>query len=425
MRISGSVELKESGAGIPGLLIEVYDLDASTPFPAVRAAALSEDRDTALSVATGRRVGGVVTDRAGAFQLTYDTGPAVAGSPEGRRPSLFLVVVAPEVAGDDAGSKVLHASSALRSGAGQVEQYLIRLSADQLTAAGLPVPAGTTTPVLEQPEFVVHDVEEALQRQIKLTQQMRLLAAEQVSQARDRSQQVETKLGQRLIERLTNVPTELADQFGLVRPDATRQQIEAATWKTVAGNVDQVVNKQAPVLGYIQVPDAKLDDFKTPNGEFRDDLTPEVEPYLFGDATAGGRTVERIREDPVGLARRGEGQSRSLDEALEEDEGGGGGNGLSDEDPNATPVTLQELKVVLGRLVRDVTSPEAGLDGGQPGRPTQDDIQKGTDAFAVRGGPADVPAVYDFTTCRSPSTTSDSTPSTRRCWPGPSSCAIA
>jgi hypothetical protein len=392
-RISGRVVLKESGTGIPDLVVEVYDIGLLTSAAALRGAVLSSDRESAMASA-GRRVGGVVTDATGAFELTYDDEPAPQGA-EPRRPALFLVVLAPEETGGDGfGPTVLHTSTAIRLRAGKLEQYLIRLSGDQLAAAGLPVPSGTTAQELERPESLVHDVGEALKRQVQLKEDVRLLAAEQVAQARDRGQQLET-LQQRLVERLTNVPADLAEKFGLVPPDATRQQIEAATWKTMARNVEEVVNQQDPGVGYIQVPDDELPLFKTPAGEFRDDLTPEeVEPYLFGDATAGGRTVERIREDPVALSRRGEGQGKTLDEALEEEPGPGGGGTPGEEEPEDEPLTLEELPIFLGRLVRAVEAPEAGLSGDS--RPTQEDVQKGTDAFKLRGGPADVPAVYDF-----------------------------
>ncbi|MCI0456212.1 MAG: hypothetical protein L0Z62_04430, partial [Gemmataceae bacterium] len=395
-RVSGRVLHDKSRAGIADVIVEVHDVFVLTSASVLREAVLSSDREAATA-SWARRVGGVVTDTSGAFELTYDDEPVPEGS-EVRRPALFLVVLAPEeTRGDGFGSTVLHTSAAIRLHAGRIEQYLIHLTADQLTAAGLPVPSGTTAQELERPESVIHDVGEALKRQIQLKEDVRLLAADQVAQARARSEQVETELQTRLIEKLTNVPAQLAERFGLVPQDATRQQIEAATWKTMARNVEEVVNQQDPVVGFIQVPDADLPLFQTLGGEFRDDLTPEeVEPYLFGDATAGGRTVERIREDPVALSRRGEGQGRTLDEALEEEsDPGGGGNGSGEEDPPETPLTIEDLPIFLGRVVRDLTSPEAGLNGNAT-RPTQDDIQEGTDKFGLRGGPADVPAVYDF-----------------------------
>jgi hypothetical protein len=391
-RISGRVVLKESGAGLPDLVVAVHDVDVLTSISALRAAALSGDQGALDAV--GHRIGGVVTDRQGAFELTYEDDPPPTGT-AGRRPGLFLVVQAPDE--DSDGPAVLHTSPGVRLRAGRVEQYLIRLTADQLTAAGVPVPAGTTAQELERPESLIHDVGEALKRQIQAREDVRLLAAEQVGQARARSQQVETELQTRLIERLTNVPAELAERFGLVPPDATRRQIEAATWKTVARNVEEVVNQQDPVVGYIQVPDADLPLFQTPEGEFRDDLTPEeVEPYLFGDATAGGRTVERIREDPVALSRRGEGQAPTLEAALEEENDPGGGGSPGEEAPPDEPLTIEDVPIVLGRVVRDLTSPEVGLNGDSAQRPTQDDIQKGTDKFALSGGPADVPSKHDF-----------------------------
>jgi hypothetical protein len=394
-RISGRIVLKESGAGIPDLIVAVHDLEDRTEPASLRAALRSADRDGALAAA-GRRVGSVVTDGSGAFELTYEDDPPRDGAPAIRRPGLFLVVLPPDESSDGQ-PPVLHASAAVRHRAGRVEQFLVRLSADQLRSAGLSVPAGTTAPELEQPDSVIHDVSEALKRQASLGQEMRQLASEQIAQARTQAFQVETALQDRLVEHLTGIPESLRERLGVVRPNATRKEIEAATWRTVARDVERVVNPQPPLVGYIQVPDSDLSDFQTAAGDFRDDLSPdEVEPYLFGDATASGRTVERIREDPVALARRGEARGQTLDEALAKDGNGPGEPPADHEEPPDAPVSSGDLPVFLGRLVRDVHSPEAALLDRPDRRPTREDVQKETDAFALRGGPADVPAVYDF-----------------------------
>ena len=399
-QITGRVVLKESGMGIPDLLVSVYDIDTDTQPPVLRAAVVGGDHGAVLAGA-GCRVGGVITDKFGAFKLTHDyESQLVSGSAPPRRPALFLVVQAPDEMGD--GAAVLYASPDIRRHAGRVEEYRIQLTAEQMRSAGLSAPSGTTEPELEQPQSIIHDVGEAMKRHALVTEEMRRLASEQVAQARTRAQQVETVLHERLVEHLTGVPQNLRDRFALVAPDATRQEIEAATWRTMARNVHEVVNQQPPLVGYIQVADGDLPLFKTPGGEFRDDLTPqEVEPFLFGDATTAGRTVERIREDPVALARRGEANGKTLDEALEETGGSGNGNGGGtdsgdDEDPPDTPVSSDDLPVFLGRLMRDLDSPEAGLSGRSVRRPTKDDVQKETDDFELRGGPANRRALYDF-----------------------------
>ena len=127
-RISGRVVLKESGAGIPDLVVDVYNVDAQTPASVLRDAVLSGDGVGTLASAA-ERVGGVVTGTSGAFELTFEDEPPPAGSTEVRRPALFLVVLAPEetvdagVDGSGGGTTVLHASAAIRLRAGRVEQY--------------------------------------------------------------------------------------------------------------------------------------------------------------------------------------------------------------------------------------------------------------------------------------------------------------
>lgn len=399
-RISGKVVLKESGAGISDLVVSVHDVALETRPTTLHAAVLSADRDAALSSA-GRRVGSVVTDATGAFELTYDDEAPTDGPAPDRRTGLFLVIQAPDEMRDGQDAAVLYASAAIRRRAGRVEQYVIRLTSEQLRAAGLEPPAGTSSRELERPESVLHEVEEGLKRQARIADEVQRISTEHVGKARVRARQVETAVNQRILEHLTGVPDRLRARLGFVAPDASRAQIETANWSTVARNVEQVVNKQAPRVGYIQVPDAELPRFQTADGEFRDDLPAElVEPFLFGDATGAGRTVERIREDPMELARKSEGRGASLGAALEEsDSSGAATNGSvadTESDAPAASLSIDDLPELVGRLVGTVSSPEDGVLGVHGRRPTRDDVQRQTDGFKLRGGPADVPAIYDF-----------------------------
>ncbi|HEY6220702.1 MAG TPA: hypothetical protein VIV65_11675, partial [Gemmatimonadaceae bacterium] len=125
--ISGRVIAKESGLGIPDLLVVAYDLDPQTrPEETIAAVA---DQGGAIDA---DRLFGVVTGKNGEFLVTFEDHEFQIRNPDERRPDLFLQVLAPEEPGRSLDSRLLYASNAIRQNAGRVEQYLIRLPSDLL-----------------------------------------------------------------------------------------------------------------------------------------------------------------------------------------------------------------------------------------------------------------------------------------------------
>ena len=142
--ISGKVVAKESGLGIPGLLVVVFDCDPGTA-PEELVLVRAQGRSGATPAVRGRRVrvdrlGSVVTDGTGAFTLTYEDDAFRVRHTRERRPDLCLTVLAPEDADTSGNLRVLLTSPAVRQNAGRSEQYLIRLTADQLSRAGVVAP---------------------------------------------------------------------------------------------------------------------------------------------------------------------------------------------------------------------------------------------------------------------------------------------
>jgi hypothetical protein len=82
-----------------------------------------------------------LTDGTGAFTLTYKDDAVQVRNAQGRRPALFLAILASKHIDTSGNSRVLFVSSAVRQNAGRTEQYLIRLGTDQLLKAGVMAPA--------------------------------------------------------------------------------------------------------------------------------------------------------------------------------------------------------------------------------------------------------------------------------------------
>ncbi len=92
----------------------------------------------------GDRLGNVLTGPDGSFQLDYDDADYRVRNPDEQRPDLMLLVTTPEDAGAEATPDPVLAATPIRQGAGRIEQYLVRLTGEQLTAAGIPLPTTST-----------------------------------------------------------------------------------------------------------------------------------------------------------------------------------------------------------------------------------------------------------------------------------------
>jgi hypothetical protein len=137
-KVTGKVLLHETGVGIPNLVVTVYDVDSNTlPEDAI------QSKQTSLinfwEQLQGNRLGSILSNQDGTFVLEYEDKEL-----KEERPDLLLFVTAPEGPGVDGCSPVLHVSGGIRQNAGRIESYLVRLTADQLTKAGIDVPSVLT-----------------------------------------------------------------------------------------------------------------------------------------------------------------------------------------------------------------------------------------------------------------------------------------
>ena len=147
-RVSGKVLVKETGAGVADLQVVLYDVDASRPgepgqkVAKSAAAELYANQNAANPAVSwqgfpGDRLGSVLTDRQGRFELTFDEAAFQADEP-GKRPDLVLLLVAPEDTQQGpkgealpyparTAERILHISHDVVANAGRNEEYVIRL----------------------------------------------------------------------------------------------------------------------------------------------------------------------------------------------------------------------------------------------------------------------------------------------------------
>lgn len=364
-RVAGRVVLAESGVGIAGLLVTVYDVATLDGAPTH-----VELESTAL------RLGAVITGDDGGFQV-------VCPSEDHRRRDLVVVVRAPESSRRDV---PLFGSAEPRRHSGPVEEFLITLGADVLTGAGLTPPAGTGDSTVEQPMFALHGAREALLRTAALREELRSLAVQEVAKERDRASRIEGEFRPRLLEQLT---ARSSAKTGFIPPDSTAEEIHSANWDAVARSANRA---KPAIVGFLQMPNGAIpNEFPVAPGTPNEVPATVVERALFGAADDAFRSADRTREDPLALAEHQAAQPSSLADAL--------AGAPPQPDPGAVTsaqppaVAEDDLPTYIHRLVDTMAPPDA------PPTETRTDsegVQHNTDAFSLRGGPADVPALYDF-----------------------------
>jgi hypothetical protein len=133
-KVAGKITVKESGIGIPNLQIIIYDWDPEN-IPEEHFSESTTDKSMNIwQNIPGDRIGSVITDESGGFQLEYEDSAFQVMNDE--RPNLVLLVVGPEDQSVGPYPTILHVSG-LRQNAGGIETYLIKIPADQLIKSGL------------------------------------------------------------------------------------------------------------------------------------------------------------------------------------------------------------------------------------------------------------------------------------------------
>jgi hypothetical protein len=377
-RVRGKVLLAKTGAGIGHVLVEVHDV----------AGGVSPDRAVGLSAASGSsgsRLGSMLTEVDGSFELEYDDAAILSGD---RRPDLLLVVRAPDDMGVDASTGVLHVARDVRRSAGATEAYIIRIPGETLIAAGLSLPTGIALDA-EEPEAEAQKLTLAVSRQIAINEAVQRIAAQQVTAERERGAIVDQEVEARLMERLTGVPDRLAERLNYVRPGAS---VESAMFGALRKSIETSINTAPPAKTYLVLSEAQARRLQNPDGSFREEISAdEMEPLLFGDKGGEERPMFLVREDPSTLSQQPETHPELLLEGDPRDR-------TEDEAAPIAPLAVspENMPDLLGRLLGTMTSPEAELELGASTRATQEDVEGAITTFRLHSGPADVPAFYDF-----------------------------
>lgn len=455
--IRGKVTLKETGAGIPDLLVVIYDLDpgtkpedsfpadadAGTPSPSIaRMSQPSQPSQPSLPWPfglQGDRLGSVITAADGTWMLSYYDPEFRTSNPAEKRPDLQLMVLAPEDADSAVPPVVLFNSKVLRANAGRTEGYLIRISSKQLSELGLPIPDEEKSGSAAVKQIALHEAKKKAQMTLRgglREVNRRLDAVEAAANAELRAQFRKAILPNRdFLNAMPNFVSESKTIAGvqkavfLTGADAIDEQIDVQEdpsnpqpGKGIRINV-MLTDEEKEALAAFKFSVGENDFYAIPEDKIQDILFKRerddgINTILFSNNPISKYCVQKSTDEKCALKHTGmmpededthshhhEGEDDEEDEDGEDEESTDEGED-SDSDTPVPVEGLTELDIprylakVLGGTPMQVPAGTVETDPGKMDyksqRPTEASVQMNVDRFALQKGPADTTAFYDF-----------------------------
>jgi hypothetical protein len=393
--IKGKVVHKESGVGIPDLIVQVFDVDPSTPLHKLFARASNDPLHT-------QRVGSVLTDQKGEFVLSYLPDDLRAGDRQTGHPDLLLAVFAPDEPEAPQEPRSLYVDPEVRRNAAVTEQYIVRLPADRLAAAGVPLPSVPAQEV-EGAGLVVERLLQADDRQTAIDDEgLRGIEKRHAQRIRQRSNDFEKTLRPALRKALSRVPD------NLVRPDTfvgPGDSVAEKNFAVIKRNIETGINStnpqvRPPAPGYVALTDAQRDAI-----EKELDAQGNVDVAVVEAILNPGEPVPKkagpvlVYEDPLlDICRPRSPVEECADAAFEpvvrlqdgrpipSDRAGRG----------VAPIEIGDIPTFVARLIDTVTSPQEALLTNLEPRADRAQVQQNLAELALRPSPADTPAFYEF-----------------------------
>jgi hypothetical protein len=393
--VKGHITSRESRRGIPGLIVEAYDVD----YPA-------DEYDPAKD---GIRLGAVATDAQGAFEITFPAPTPNRSLWRTVRPvrNLRLLILAPEGPKTSHPDRLLYATDP-RPNASAHEEFIVRLPDEALERAGIPAPLAAADRG-ERGAASLTEASEA-EREIKA-------AADELGEKR-----LKGVLARRRFFRETVRPALEADLTSVTDEErvsgryiSPTEDIHEAYLASMAEEVEELAGEDDEVK-----PRRRTRFLLTE--EQAKNLIPEgaTEPVAFTEAELEAALGGSLDIPPV-VYRRGvfddPCRPRPGEDCLEEKPEAGtdetpAEGGETEEQPPPSPEEESDVagegvefdkSAFISRLLERMTAPEDPVEFGaaeptpSPGsRLTPDRVAEAVSALNIEPGPADIPALYDF-----------------------------
>lgn len=413
--ISGKIVLKETGVGIPDMLVVIYDLDPGakneeefpTPTPPIGIAPIVIPRNF-----LGDRLGSILSAPDGTWSLTYEDDEFRIANPTEKRPDLQLMVLGPEDA-DSGEPVVLFNSKVLRQNSGRMEAYLIRLTASQLSEAKIPLPENQ-----EADKAVGSSIDKFRQKKTRdkaLKDGMRTINEEFEVQELPQN----TELRKTVKDLIVPDAAVLQSNYNFVKDNVAIADVHLQVLDKGTKNIDTTIGNIDPdnpepgkgiKVNLILTDEDKqaLQGFKfTHNGKtyfnvpeaniqallFKKETDNGINSILFSNNPISKFCIEKSTEEKCAAIHTG-----IMDEEEEHDHD-------TDDDeetpptppPNGTGITDADVKIYLEKILVAKDTEQFHSNGNYKSqRPDGKSVQDKVDSFSLQKGPADTTAFYDF-----------------------------
>ncbi|CAN5236585.1 hypothetical protein BH23BAC1_BH23BAC1_36680 [soil metagenome] len=408
--ITGKVLLKETGAGIPDLLVVIYDLD-----PGVRSEeTFGEERAGSTIMPTnesgvlGDRIGSVLTLDDGSWSLGYEDPEFRINNPDEKRPDLQLMVLAPEDADSDQPPTVLFSSKMLRVNSGRQEAYLIRITSEQLLQSKIALPQSGNEPEDIHNKVLNFKTKKEAQRSLKK-------GIREVNKAFIEEETEERVAFRKTIRNVLLPNSELLQsRYNFVNEEMnTIEEVQEAVVDTGANDIETVINDPFPnnpvpgkgiKINLILTADEKQQlqqfqfDFqgekyyKIPEAKIQEVLLKRekdngVNAILFSDNPISKFCIQKTTKDKCAEKHT----------ALHAHHENGENPELPVEPVTFNGITKEDIPFYLEKILAGKDSLQFQTDTSYKSqRPDEKSVQAKVDSFALHKGPADTTAFYDF-----------------------------
>ena len=408
--ISGKIVLKETGIGIPDLLVVIYDLDPGAR-PEEEFSAPASPTGIALPPVNpllGDRLGSVLSGQDGSWCLGYEDAEFRVLNPAEKRPDLQLMVLAPEDADSEKPPVVLFSSKLMRMNSGRMEAYLVRITSAQLDEAKIKVPVAEEDN--DTTEGKIQKYRESKTAQKALREGFKTVNKEIEEQEQQNKKDFRETIRKTILPNLGS----LHAMINFVKDTDSIEEVQKNVYKTGTTYIETIIaaddtnpepgkgirihlilteeNKQnlQPYKfsfegkDYYNIPEAEIQKLL-----FKKEGPNSVNSILFSNNPISKFCIQKSTEEKCAEIHTG--LTTGTDPHGEHD----GGSGTPP--PQNIGLVKEDIPVFLGSLLADKTSGQfQNHTNYKSQRPDDKSVQAKIDSFSLQKGPADTTAFYDF-----------------------------
>jgi hypothetical protein len=378
--VSGIVLVKETGLGVPGVLVRIEHLgDDDT---SRQSADFVEPAQKSASRKTRKKdhqrlveLGTVATDETGAFALTVER----SDLPRHRGLNLVVTVWPPE--DPDSSRPPVPLATSTRVHSASREVFVITLTQERLTAAHVSVPQSDRAI-----ETLVTRMRAADRRNARLETEANAIFVERLAHRRASARQAQSGFAH-FLPTLSGVSAELRASNRYVAPG---ESIQAKSRAVMRASIQTRITG-ASSTGAVALSQEETARFIDESGRFRTNIAAADIEGLLG-ASLSATLVRRdysalCRDEPVDPC------VLILEGKVPPDSEGTAG---PTPEPTESAVPDTSVAAMIDVLLKNLSGPESSVALGPNGRATLEQVNQNVRAFTPHSGPADGPALYDF-----------------------------